>query len=257
MKNTQKLLLLIALATISFTHTRGQCTGACKTHGESPISILVNSTTPCSKDLLTTSFPAAASEFTVAYNATKHNVILTPMGTSTNTADFHGAHYTLSEIHAHDTTEHVVDGARPSYELHLVFSLVSGTGSEKLVIGVRGYYTSSAPANGADILTTRLITSIAETGRRKCAGNIAPAKVSISLSGYKDNGFLNNYTTYCGSLTSSPYERIVTWIVCLNTVRARTSGGVNILKSGMCPNTIHDARPVQPDTVPVYRVSKK
>jgi len=257
MKHTKKLLPLFALAVISFTHASGQCTGACPTHGESPISIIVNNTTPCHEDPLVTNFPATASDFSVVYSTAKHNVILTPRGTSTNTIDFHGVHYKLGEIHAHDTTEHVVDGLRPSYELHLVFNRVSGVGSDVLVIGVRGNYSSAQPVDRADIITTQLINSITGAGRRKCTGDMQPAIISMSLNGYLANGLLNNFATYCGSLTTPPYEKVVTWIVPLTVVRAHSTGGTNILKIGMCPGTIEGARPVQRDTEPVYRVNKK
>lgn len=204
---------------------------------------------------LGSSFPATETTFKVVYNESKHNVVMIPAGNNPNTVVFHNVRYTLAEIHAHDTTEHVVHRTYPSCELHFVFDRVGNEGSKKLVIGIRVNYVPSSKKTTADATTTRLIGAIALAGKRKCDRNPAPVDISMSLNNYVRSGLLNNYFTYCGSLTTGDHDKIVTWVVCADVVTAETPGGTNILKTGMCAGVIQGGRPTQHYDVPVYHIN--
>ena len=105
--------------------------------------------------------------------------------------------YRIVEMHAHNPSEHTVDGKRFALEAHLVHTRASG---EIAVVGVLFGIGEANPAIQA------LIDSAPARGE-------ADAKPPIPLTpdDYLPSG--GGYYAYTGSLTTPPYTEGVQWLV--------------------------------------------
>ena len=108
-----------------------------------------------------------------------------------------GREYRIIEMHAHNPSEHTVDGKRFALEAHLVHTRASG---EIAVVGVLFRIGEANPAIQA------LIDNAPAQGE-------ADAKPPIPLTpdDYLPTG--GGYYAYTGSLTTPPYTEGVQWLV--------------------------------------------
>ncbi len=137
-----------------------------------------------------------------------------------------GSTYQLVEAHAHNPSEHTIDGERFALEMHLVHKQESG---EIAVVGILFRVGQSNPAIQAMIDSA------------PSQGETAEPKSGLAASDWLPSG--RGYYSYTGSLTTPPYTEGVRWQVMsevlevswgqVTQLAALTGGGTN-------------SRPIQP-----------
>ena len=138
-----------------------------------------------------------------------------------------GREYELIEMHAHNSSEHTVDGESFALEAHLVHKRASG---EIAVVGI--LYRLGEP----NPVMRRIIDAAPAQGE----ADIAPP-APLPATDYLPTG--GGYYAYAGSLTTPPYTEGVQWIVMADAlqVSADQVRQLAALTGGAANN-----RPVQP-----------
>lgn len=117
---------------------------------------------------------------------------------------FGGQKAELVKIHLHTPSEHDLEGANQDGEIHLIHKIESPTGgSELIVFGV--FFKKSAKGIKGDFF--QLWTSELKAAKKAKGGK----EVEIDPRNLLPP--LDKWYRYEGSLTSEPYNEIVTWVV--------------------------------------------
>jgi carbonic anhydrase len=137
-----------------------------------------------------------------------------------------GKEYSLIQFHAHEESEHTIDGIRYPLELHFVHKAADGS---VLVIGVM----VKEGEENSYFEKLKIFKSLAKNGREDADIPFNPEKM------YPKN---KSYYTYHGSLTTPPCSDNVTWIVFKEPIKMTEEEVEEIAKYLPKSNN----RPIQP-----------
>ncbi|WP_407478016.1 carbonic anhydrase [Elizabethkingia anophelis] len=143
-----------------------------------------------------------------------------------SSVEYNQKNYELVQFHAHEESEHTIDGVRYPLELHFVHKAIDGS---VLVIGLmvkEGVYNSYFEKLG-------VFKNISKNSKEETDIKFDPEKM------YPRN---KAYYTYLGSLTTPPCSDHVTWILFKNPITMTEDEIENIAK--YLPKS--NDRPVQP-----------
>lgn len=150
--------------------------------------------------------------------------------------EFEGTKYTLIQFHAHEESEHTIDGVRYPLELHFVHKSAAG---KIIVVGVM----VKEGEENSYFEKLKVFKSLAKNAKEDTDIAFDPEKM------YPAN---KAYYTYEGSLTTPPCSDQVTWIVFKNPI-TMTEGEIEDVAKHL-PKS--NNRPVQPINGRVVNRSK-
>ncbi len=134
--------------------------------------------------------------------------------------------YFLLQFHAHEESEHTIDGIRYPLELHFVHKALDGS---VLVIAVM----AKEGAENSHFEKLKVFKSLAKNGKEDIEINFNPEKM------YPHN---KAHYTYAGSLTTPPCSDNVTWVLFKNPIEMTEEEIKDIAKHLPKSNN----RPIQP-----------
>lgn len=131
---------------------------------------------------------------------------------------FGGQTAELVKIHLHMPSEHDLEGANQDGEIHLIHKIESPTGGSELIVSA--FFKKSAKGIKGDFF--QLWTSELKAAKKAKGGHVVIDPRNLLPP-------LDKWYRYEGSLTSEPYNEIVTWVV-FPTPLAISSEDLNKLK---------------------------
>jgi carbonic anhydrase len=171
----------------------------------------------------------------------EHNVMISP---STDACvKYQGHTCPLLKLHFHAPSEHLVDGKPAAYEVHFVHRIpgfAENHPSAYLVLGV--LMEARRPAGAAEARGPRRQVSLKEMVSREWSSPGENDTVCFRTAGLLPPAHqCTDYYRYEGSLTTAPYDELVSWVVLRERGALDTPHEIEIENE-----THHTARPVQP-----------
>jgi carbonic anhydrase len=171
----------------------------------------------------------------------EHNLLIHQPTTAC--VQYHGQNCPLLKLHFHTPSEHLIDGTPALFEVHFVHKIpafVESHSSAYLVLGVlmeARRPAASAAARGP-VEQFSLNRMLAEKWTEPGENGMACIRTAGLLPPPAQCG---DYYRYEGSLTTPPYDELVSWVV------LRNRGSLDHPHEVQLENeTHHDARPIQP-----------